>query len=87
MRPVASTGTSRVTRADMMLGGYLIPKNSFIVVPFDAVHHFPGNWPHQPHAFIPVRLFPSSSKLLLKLPCSGAHWRAKHTPSVCIGVI
>ncbi len=56
VRPVASTGTSRVTKADMVLGGYLIPRNSFIVVPFDAVHHFPGNWPNQPDAFIPVRL-------------------------------
>ena len=64
MRPVASTGTSRVTRTDMVLGGYLIPRNSFIVVPFDAVHHFPGNWPDQPHAFIPVQIF-----RLFKKPC------------------
>lgn len=53
--PVASTGTSRVTKADMVIGGHLIPGNSFIVVPFDAVHHWAGNWPDQPHAFIPVR--------------------------------
>ena len=55
MRPVASTGTSRVTKTDMVIGGHLIPGNSFIVVPFDAVHHWAGNWPDQPHAFIPVR--------------------------------
>lgn len=54
VRPVASTGSTRVTRDDMILGGYLIPRNSFIIVPFDAVHHFAGNWPDQPHAFIPV---------------------------------
>lgn len=52
---MASTGTSRVTKTDMVIGGHLIPGNSFIVVPFDAVHHWAGNWPDQPHAFIPVR--------------------------------
>ncbi|CAL8465333.1 g4868 [Coccomyxa elongata] len=63
VRPVASTGTSRVTKTDMVIGGHLIPGNSFIVVPFDAVHHWAGNWPDQPHAFIPERWAAQGSEL------------------------
>ena len=55
VRPVASTGTTRYAKRDMWLGGYYVPKGSLLNVPFDAVHHFPGNWPQDTDAFIPVR--------------------------------
>ena len=54
VRPVASSGTTRRARHDMDLGGYLVPKGSLLLASFDAVHHFPGNWPQDPDAFIPV---------------------------------
>lgn len=56
VRPVASTGTTRYTKRDMRLGGHLVPKGTLLDVPFDAVHHFPGNWA-DPDAFTPVRIF------------------------------
>lgn len=54
VRPVASTGVSRYTKRDMVLGGHYVPAGTLLDVPFDAVHHFPGNWPQDPDAFIPV---------------------------------
>lgn len=55
VRPVASTGTTRLARKDLLLGGHLIPAGTMLMVPFDGVHHYAGNWPNQPDAFIPVR--------------------------------
>ncbi|BDA50154.1 Cytochrome P450 3A13 [Coccomyxa sp. Obi] len=63
VRPVASSGTTRRARRDMDLGGYLVPKGSLLLVPFDAVHHFPGNWPQDPDAFIPERWAVPSAEL------------------------
>lgn len=54
VRPVASTGTTRYAKHEMTIGGHLVPKGTILNVPFDAVHHFPGNWPHDTDAFIPV---------------------------------
>lgn len=44
VKPVASTGSTRITQRDLHIGGFTIPANTFVVCPFDAVHHFPGNW-------------------------------------------
>ena len=54
MRPVASTGVTRYAKRDMRLGGHYIPKGTTLLVPFDAVHHFHGNWADA-DAFVPVR--------------------------------
>ena len=54
VRPVASTGVTRYAKRDMRLGGHYIPKGSTLLVPFDAVHHFHGNWADA-DAFVPVR--------------------------------
>ena len=53
IRPAASTGVTRVAKRDLRLGGHLIPRGSTLLVPFDAVHHYAGNWA-DPDAFIPV---------------------------------
>ena len=57
VRPVASSGTTRIAKRKLQLGPYNIPAGSMLLVPFDAVHHFKGNW-EQPDDFIPVRLCP-----------------------------
>lgn len=44
VKPVASTGTTRVSKRDMQLGRYLIPAGTLIICPFDAVHHNELNW-------------------------------------------
>lgn len=54
MRPVASSGTTRFSRRPMRLGKYVIPAGTVLLVPFDAVHHFRGNW-EDPDTFDPVR--------------------------------
>ncbi len=59
VRPVASTGVTRIAKRDMQLGRYLVPAGTTIIVPFDAVHHFQGNWA-QPDDFLPVRALPCS---------------------------
>jgi hypothetical protein len=53
VRPVASAGVTRYTQRGMRLGGYFVPKGTLLLMPFDAVHHLPGNWA-DPDAFIPV---------------------------------
>ena len=53
MRPVASTGVTRFAKRNMQLGQYFIPKGTMLLVPFDAVHHFHGNW-EDPDSFMPV---------------------------------
>jgi cytochrome P450 len=55
VRPVASTGTTRYAKRDMLLGGHYVPAGTLLLVPFDAVHHFEANWPQHPDDFIPVR--------------------------------
>ncbi len=57
MMPVASMGTSRITKRDMVVDGYFIPARSVLLAPFDAVHRHPMNW-EDPDDFIPVG-FPS----------------------------
>ena len=57
VRPVASSGTTRIAKRKLQLGPYAIPAGSMLLVPFDAVHHFKGNW-EQPDDFIPVRPCP-----------------------------
>jgi len=47
----------------MRIGGYLVPKGTILNVPFDAVHHFPGNWPQDTDAFIPVCSFSATPSL------------------------
>lgn len=54
MKPVASTGSTRLTKQDVILGGYTIPANTLVICPFDAVHHSPINW-EDPDQFKPVR--------------------------------
>lgn len=58
IRPVASSGTTRFAKRALQLGPYAIPAGTMLLVPFDAVHHFKGNW-EDPDAFIPVRSCPS----------------------------
>lgn len=53
MMPVASMGTSRITKRDMVIDGYFIPARTVLLAPFDAVHHHPMNW-EDPDEFIPV---------------------------------
>lgn len=53
VKPVASTGSSRLTKRDLRLGGYDIPAGTLVIAPFDAVHHSPLNW-DDPDAFKPV---------------------------------
>ena len=44
VKPVASTGVSRLTKRNMKLGKYHIPAGTLILCPFDAVHHNELNW-------------------------------------------
>lgn len=44
MKPVASTGTTRLTKRDLQLGKYKIPRGTMCLCPFDAIHHNPLNW-------------------------------------------
>lgn len=43
-KPVASTGTTRVTKRDLQIGCHTIPANTLVICPFDAVHHSSLNW-------------------------------------------
>ena len=65
VRPVASSGTTPRTKRRLRLGPYVIPAGTLLLMPFDAVHHFRGNW-EQPDDFIPVRPCP-----LLHCSCPG----------------
>ena len=51
--PVASTGVTRTTKRDMRLGEHFVPEGTTVIVPFDAVHHYHGNWA-DPDSFLPV---------------------------------
>lgn len=53
IKPVASTGTTRVTKRELVIGGYTVPAKTMVICPFDAVHHSSLNW-EDPHAFRPV---------------------------------
>lgn len=55
VKPVASTGTSRLTKRNMQLAGFHIPAGTLILCPFDAVHHNELNW-EEADTFKPVRL-------------------------------
>lgn len=54
-KPVASSGTTRRTKRDLIVGGHLVPAGSIVLAPFDAVHHLPQNWPDDPDLFLPER--------------------------------
>lgn len=54
-KPVASSGTTRRVKRDLVVGGHLVPAGSIVLAPFDAVHHLPQNWPDDPDAFLPER--------------------------------
>ena len=53
VKPVASTGSTRVSKRDLCFDGYTIPAGTLIMCPFDAVHHNPRNW-DDPDLFKPV---------------------------------
>ena len=57
VKPVASTGSTRVTRRAIEIGGDILPAGTLVVAPFDAVHHSPLNW-DDPDDFKPVRSLP-----------------------------
>lgn len=61
MHPIVTTGVTRRSERDMRLGGYFVPKGTCITVALDAIHHYPGNWPQDPDAFIPVSLCSASA--------------------------
>lgn len=54
LKPVASTGTSRISKRDLRFGSYTIPAGTLIICPFDAIHHNKLNW-DDPDAFKPER--------------------------------
>ena len=60
MKPVASTGTTRISKRDLRFGPHTIPAGTLIICPFDAIHHNKANW-DDPDTFKPVRM------------CSGLH--------------
>ena len=49
----ALTGTNRMADQDIMLGGYLIPKNTMIWCNLNAMFSSPDVW-HEPDRYIPV---------------------------------
>ncbi len=49
----ALTGTNRMADHDIMLGGYLIPKNTMIWCNLNALFSSPDVW-HEPDKYIPV---------------------------------
>ena len=53
VKPVASTGSTRVSKRALCFDGYTIPAGTLIMCPFDAVHHNPKNW-EEPDLFKPV---------------------------------
>ena len=55
VKPVASTGSTRVSKRDLCFDGYTIPAGTLIMCPFDAVHHNPKNW-DDPDLFKPVSM-------------------------------
>jgi len=64
VRPVASSGTTRRTKRDLMINGYLIPAGSTILCPFDAVHKLPGNWGPDADVFNPDRWAEAGAEFL-----------------------
>jgi len=55
VRPVASSGTTRRVARDLVIRGYLVPKGSVVLCPFDSVHHLESNWGPDAAAFRPER--------------------------------
>ena len=84
MRPVASSGVTRLTRRRMRLGAHAVPAGTIVMVPFDAVHHFRGNW-DDPDAFDPVRPpFSPSALIDHNTQCSPPqHQHSPHPTSIC----
>ena len=76
MKPVASTGVSRVTKRDMKLGKYQIPAGTLILCPFDAVHHNELNW-EDADIFKPVVRHPRTSLFFREL--ARREWHAVHS--------
>ena len=64
VRPVASSGTTRRVKRDLMLNGYLIPAGSTILCPFDAVHKLASNWGPDADAFNPDRWAEAGAEFL-----------------------
>jgi fatty acid synthase len=64
VRPVASSGTTRRVKRDLMLNGYLIPAGATILCPFDAVHKLPSNWGPDAEAFNPDRWAEAGAEFL-----------------------
>lgn len=55
VRPVASSGTTRRVARDLVVRGYLVPKGSVVLCPFDSVHHLESNWGPDAAKFRPER--------------------------------
>ena len=53
MLPVLADGTNRTTHKDVIVGGYRIPKNTMIWIPFAALFNSPANW-EEPERYWPV---------------------------------
>lgn len=53
VKPVASTGTTRITKHEMRFGEHVIPAGTLLMCPFDAIHHNALNW-EDPDSFKPV---------------------------------
>lgn len=64
VKPVASSGTTRKVKRDLVVGGYLVPRGSIVLCPFDAVHHLPQNWPDAPDKFMPERWAAAGAEFL-----------------------
>ena len=64
VRPVASSGTTRRVKRDLMINGYLIPAGATILCPFDAVHKLPSNWGPDAEAFNPDRWAEAGAEFL-----------------------
>jgi fatty acid synthase len=64
VKPVASSGTTRTVKRDLVVGGYLIPRGATVLCPFDAVHHLPQNWPDDPAKFMPERWAAAGAEFL-----------------------
>jgi len=71
-KPVASSGTTRRVKRDLVVGGHLVPAGSVVLAPFDAVHHLPQHWPDNPDEFRPERWADAGAEFLAGDDARGA---------------
>jgi len=71
----------RVTTEDVTIGGYRLPKNTFMMIPVEALHHRASVFP-DPERFDPTRFAPEQEAKRSR----GAYIPFGAGPRVCIGM-